>query len=608
MATSKNSKKINYKFPDWIKESSLALKPPEHLSVSDWADKYRKLNAKTSLLQGNWQTSNTPYLKEIMDFISSSSANEIVLVKGSQLGGTEAVINMTGWLMSQSPCPTMIVYPTETLAISVVKNRLKPLNSLSLSEVYDFENSELTEQQYINGAVLYLAWAGSASALSSKPCRCVFFDEVDKYPVMAKGDADPIKLGEERTKTFSYKAKIVKLSTPTFESGHIWRAFKRCEEIKHFYVKCPHCNEQIIFLFDNIKWDVDWSFQEIKDKAFYRCQKCGEKIETSQKTELIQNGEWIGENEVSNPVSIGYQISSIYSPFLKFGDVAVKFLQSKNNYTELMNFVNGWLAEPFKEDATENKVSDFINSTTSYDKWQVPKWTEWITAGIDVQKNARLFYYAIRAWGTRGYSSLIAEGTCSSFEELDDLISSSFICPDTGRVFNGVNLAAIDSGYMTDLVYDFAAEREDFVVPVKGDDRVPADTPYIISAVRRPAGKTKGNGLRLYRLNVILYKTQMMSRIARGINESGSWNVYRGVSEKYAHAIFSEVPERDIKTRKVRWVKKYAGIENHYLDCEVYNIACADLLDVWSKGESVFDKTIDEQQKESSFILERSWF
>lgn len=601
------AKEKEYKEPkyidDWIIDTVVkAIAPPRHITCSEWADEYRKLSAKTSLLSGDWKTDTTPYLREIQDFISNSSANELVLCKGSQLGGTEAVLNMVGWQISEEPSPIMIVYPTEDLARSVIKNRLSVLNSLSLPELFDFDNSEITEQQYLNGAVLYLAWASSASALSSRPCKCVFFDEVDKYPPMARGDANPIALGKERTKTFSFQAKIVTLSTPTVETGHVWRAYQYCEQKKHYYCPCPHCGEFITFDFDNIKWQADWSFNEITNKAHYECQKCKEKIYSSDKKEMLSLGKWIGDVDIENPLSIGYQISSIYSPFLRFGDVAVEFLKSKNDYTKLMNFVNGWLAEPFREEISANKVTNFVHSTTKYVKFQVPNWAKLLTVGADVQKNC--IYYCIRAWGFRGFSSLIAEGSCNNFEEFDQVLYSSFVCPDNGLVFNGVNLCAIDSGFRTDEVYDFCAEHEDFVIPIKGDnDTLGVNTPYIVNIIRRPAGKTKANGMRLYRVNTPLYKIQLHSRLSRGIDKKGSWNVYNGVSTEYERAIFSEMPERDLKTRKIKWVKTYA--ENHYLDCEVYNLLCAELLNIFN--EEFIEEVAEEEEKES-YIPKRNWF
>ena len=591
------------KTPKWIIDPVIkVLTPPEHLTCSEWADKYRKLSSKTSLLSGGWQTSNTPYLKEIQDVFSNSSANEIVICKGSQLGGTEAILNMVGWQISEEPAPLMIVYPTEQLARSVIKNRLSVLNELSLDELFDFDNSEITEQQYRNGAVLYVAWASSASALSSRPCRCVFFDEVDKYPPMARGDANPINLGKERTKTFSFQAKIVTLSTPTVETGHVWKAYQKCEQKKHYEVPCPYCDKSFVFDFNNIKWIAGWSFNEIANNAYYECPFCNKQISTSEKNEMLAKGNWVADIEIENPLSIGYQISSIYSPFLRFGDVAVEFLKSKNDYTKLMNFVNGWLAEPFHEEVSANKVTNFAHATTQYAKFQVPKWGKVLTVGADVQKDC--IYFCIRAWGAKGYSSLIAEGSCLNFEEFDKVLYSNFICPDTGQVFNGVNLCAIDSGYRTDEVYDFCAEHEDFVIPVKGDnDTLGVNTPYIINVIRRPAGKTKANGMRLYRVNTPLYKIQLHSRLSRGIEKGGSWNVYNGVSPIYESHIFSEVPERDLKTRKIKWVKTYG--ENHWLDCEVYNLVCAELMNVFN--EEFIEEVVQEEEKES-YIPHREWF
>ena len=317
---------------------------------------------------------------------------------------------------------------------------------------------------------------------------------------------------------------------------------------------------------------------------------------------MLLNGKWVADIDITNPLSIGYQISSIYSPFLRFGDVAVEFLQSKNDYTKLMNFVNGWLAEPFREEVSANKVTNFARATTQYAKFQVPKWGRIITVGADVQKDC--LYYCIRVWGARGYSSLMAEGSCLNFEEFERILYSNFICPDTGQVFNGVNLCAIDSGYRTDEVYDFCAEHEDFVIPVKGDnDTLGVNTPYIINTIRRTAGKTKANGMRLYRVNTPLYKIQLHSRLARGIEKAGSWNVYNGVSPAYESHIFSEVPERDLKTRKIKWVKTYG--ENHWLDCEVYNLICAELLNIFNEE---FAEEIIKEEKTDSYIPHRDWF
>lgn len=74
--------------------------PEEYYLVSEWADKYRLLSGKSSAEPGLWKTSRTPYLKEIMDQLSTSNpAQRIVFMKGAQIGGTEAGNNWIGYII-----------------------------------------------------------------------------------------------------------------------------------------------------------------------------------------------------------------------------------------------------------------------------------------------------------------------------------------------------------------------------------------------------------------------------------------------------------------------------------------------------------------------------
>jgi phage terminase large subunit GpA-like protein len=50
------------------------LKPDPLLTVSEWADRYRVLSQRASSEPGRWRTERTPYLREIMDRLSPSSA------------------------------------------------------------------------------------------------------------------------------------------------------------------------------------------------------------------------------------------------------------------------------------------------------------------------------------------------------------------------------------------------------------------------------------------------------------------------------------------------------------------------------------------------------
>ena len=71
------------------------LRPPENLTVSQWADKYRVLTS-SSAEPGAWRTSRTPYLKEIMDCFTDPHIRRIVMVASSQVGKSEMELNEIG--------------------------------------------------------------------------------------------------------------------------------------------------------------------------------------------------------------------------------------------------------------------------------------------------------------------------------------------------------------------------------------------------------------------------------------------------------------------------------------------------------------------------------
>jgi phage terminase large subunit GpA-like protein len=70
-----------------------------------------------------------------------------------------------------------------------------------------------------------MAWANSAARLANKPQPYVVLDEEDKYPETAtKKEAGPTDLAKKRTRTFSHMRKIWRTSSPSIETGPIWKA------------------------------------------------------------------------------------------------------------------------------------------------------------------------------------------------------------------------------------------------------------------------------------------------------------------------------------------------------------------------------------------------
>lgn len=569
-----------YAVPEYIKKSLELLKPPEELTVSEWAGKYRFLDERSSSMPGKWKNEMTPYLVGIMDEFNNYQTEKIVFCKCTQLGGTEALNNMICFSVAQDPAPMMIVYPTSELADSVVEQRIKPMLKASKETKKHFKekNSNKKELQFDN---MYISIVGSnsPSELASRPIRYLFLDEVDKYPNESKKEADPISLAVERTKTFNNR-KIYMCSTPTTRTGHIWEEKEKADIEKHYFVPCPHCGEFIELKFSQIRWPDDNEKLSAADKAEfaqYICQECGNVINDSDKMEMLQKGKWetVKENTKFTK-TVAFWINTLYSPFTRFSQIAKAYLIAKDDTEALHNFTNSWLAEPWEDTKLKTNAETVMERQTDLPEFVVPEWTRLLTAGVDVQETS--LYYIIRAWGEYLTSQLVTRGQVTSFRDIERIMNLEYMKPD-GTV-KLVDLCLIDSGDQTDEVYDFAAMNSEWCLPSKG-------TSYMVnyfklSSVNKTSSKAYGMTLAL--VDGGKYKDMIAGRMKRE-NGTGSWMVFDGIDLEYCTQVTAEhkITEKGGGGKlRTRWVQKTSHADNHYLDCEVYGMAAADILGVRS--------------------------
>ena len=83
------------------------------MTVSEWADGHRILDRKASALPRPWRTYRPPYLREPMDAFKTRHIDKITLCFGTQLGKSEAILNMIGYAVDQDPGSTLVVYPID---------------------------------------------------------------------------------------------------------------------------------------------------------------------------------------------------------------------------------------------------------------------------------------------------------------------------------------------------------------------------------------------------------------------------------------------------------------------------------------------------------------
>ena len=75
---------------DILRAWGAGLRPDPDLTVSEWADRHRKLSSRASAEPGQYRTARTPYMGEIMDRLSPGDPTQrVVFMKAAQVGATE---------------------------------------------------------------------------------------------------------------------------------------------------------------------------------------------------------------------------------------------------------------------------------------------------------------------------------------------------------------------------------------------------------------------------------------------------------------------------------------------------------------------------------------
>ena len=395
-------------------------------------------------------------------------------------------------------------------------------------------------------------------------------------------------------------------STPTLKDGHIWKALMNADVEKHYFVPCPHCNEMIELKFKQLKWPEESEGQTISDRAdqaVYVCQECGCVITDMHKDKMLRGGEWkvVRENNTSRK-KIGYWISTLYSPFVRFSEIAEKFMTSKDDPEELQNFVNSWLAEPWEDTKLKTSADTVMERKTELPELIVPSWAKMLTGGVDVQETS--LYWTIRAWGNFITSQNIAHGQATSWADIERVMNLAYDTEDGDSMV--VALCLIDSGYDADSTYDFCANNSDWALPVKGSSN-PMMSHFKLSKINKP--DSRAYGMNLVLVDGDKYKDMIAARMKKE-NGRGSWMVHASCDMEYAEQVTAEhkVNEKSGTKSIQRWRLKRAHADNHYLDTEVYALAAADIMGVrsmhLSEAPEEAPKPVVEKTQESP---EESW-
>lgn len=519
--------------------------------------------------------------------IQVNSTNHLFLAGESMIPthNTEIVLNIAGYFMHQDPAPMLCVLPTLELAQSFAKDRLAAMcrdtpvlagklkaRGGARSANPDTRTGSTLLHKTFEGGHITLTGSNSSVGLSSRPCRIVLCDEVDRFPLSSNEEGDPVNLARKRSTTF-WNRKTILTSTPTVLGVSRIDAEWEESDKRLFFVSCPHCSHSQSLHWDKVVWPKDRPAE-----AKYACSDCGVLWTDAERWAAISQGEWHPTAEHTGVA--GFHLSEIYSPWSRLGEMAHGFVVAKRGGAEMLQtWVNTSLGECWDPEEGEGiDPSSMLSRREDYTA-QVPDPAQVLVAGVDVQDD-RIEYEIVgyaageESWGI-SYRRLYGDpGGQELWTQLTQELRSSWAKGD-GTLLE-VRLVCIDSGgHYTDEVYKWCRNNGTrWAIPIKGASE------YGKPVCRFPRKINKDHRVYLTTVGTDTAKELIYGRFT--LTEPGFGYCHFPRSEEYDETWFQQATAE----KKVRKYKKGVAYfiwdagrrRNEALDCRVYGLAAIRIL------------------------------
>lgn len=598
---------VKRKTVELMKQIAEVLAPPPILKISEWADRYRRLSAESSAEPGRWNTDRAPFQREIMDCITETGVEDVVVMSSAQVGKTELLLNIVAYYIDYDPSPMMLVQPTELLAQAFSKDRLGAMirdtarlqDKIRDTKSRDSDNTILHKK--FPGGHITMVGANAPSNLASRPIRVVLCDEVDRYPISAGKEGDVVNLVEKRTNNF-WNRKKIKVSTPTIKGESRIEQEYESSSKGEWCIPCPCCGTYQPYSFRRLHFE----------DATMECMHCQERFNKVEWTE--GQGKWMHKHPEKK--KRGFHLNELASPWRKWEEIIADFQYAQKehkqngNIEQLKVFINTVLGEAWELKGKTADESVILNRREYYDA-DLPEGVVLLTAGVDVQDNR--FEIEVVGWN-KGFESwgidykvlFCDPGKEESWDRLEEVLQEEYAFANG----NGLLIAAtcVDTGgHYTDECYKWLKKMEKKQKRIYGIKGMGGSG---IPLVYKESRNTK-NKIRIFILGVDAGKEKIVGRLS--IEEPGPGfchfpnNPEKGYNETYIKGLNSEqLVTKMVKGRpKSEWVKK-SGTRNEPLDLRNYATAAAEILNPnWESLQKKVDAGINYMKKKPKKIVRR---
>lgn len=554
------------------------LRLPTQQSLTEWAEENRYMAAATTAQPGPYRCGDATFQRGMQDALLEPGVEQVIAMTSSQVGKTTFLLNGMLYFAAEEPSPQLVGLPKDDAAEAFAVDFFEKTVEASPKIAPLFKRSKTNKQktqhkQYPGGQITFVG-ANVPANLAMRPIRCVWGDEIDRWPRSAGQEGDPVNLVIKRTTTFANR-KIVLVSTPTLKEGsRIAHLYAQTDQ-RRFFVCCPECQHEQTLRFERVIYD-----KGREDKAEYSCEECGALWSERAKRQAVAKGRWKA-TAVGTPGMVGFHISELYSPWSTMAKIARAWESARGKPAEEQTFLNTVLGETYDGDVSSQ--ADTASLQARREKLPVdglPLGIGLITAGVDMQAD-RLEVQVV-GWGLEDESWLLAHDKLygdtsvqTVWRDLEQYLGRRYL--RQGGQYLDIEGVAIDSGYGAQRVYDFVDRNTKLGrrwYAIKG---MPGE--------RRPIWQRSEQrirtGLKLFLVGVDDAKTTFYQHAAIAAPGPGYVHIPDYITDEVLAQITSErakVHYIDGFPKRV-W-EKQPGARNEALDCRVYAYAVQRSLNI----------------------------
>lgn len=545
------------------------------MPMGQWAYDYRRADEDETPRPGPWRTE--PFQQFMIECLQDPLRERFIFMTSAQIGKTATLLCASGYYTHWEPSKQLMVLPDQDAAKAFKAERWDIMAESSPEIAKCLKGKNKADFLQFKGGFVAFVGAHSPTGLSSRPVRVVLCDEIDRYPMAAKKEGDPVNLAMKRTKQYRNR-KIILSSTPGEKStSRIWRFWQNSTQ--HFwYVSCPQCDHEFHITWKNVLYD-----KGKPETASCACLECGYGMDDHERIRAVKNGRAIAH--VPDAKDIGFNINAIYTVD-KLSTMVRSWLEAEGSPEEEQTFVNTELGWVWEGDVSQRADVETLKSRkyTTPHGGTFPAGACGLVRAVDVQIDRLEIMDCAVGPGNELWVMKVRKvyGDPSGQEVWDratEIIDGAYVHPNNDEYQITPDAVIVDSGYQTQTVYEYCSAAQIAGKPyfaIKGVD----GTGKVIWAASKNVRYGEAHQ-KLFLVGTDDAKSTAYARFnSKRMNGPKTIHFHEAIDQNGNEDIFEQICSEvceisyDKKNKPVReWVLKKGQKRNEGLDLICYSLA-----------------------------------